>query len=49
MEKDVFNTVVKTAALGLFKLYKSKNKAVKDETQFVIKYLAENLDGRSFT
>ena len=48
-EKDVFNNIVKTAALGLFKLYKSKNKAVREETEFVIKYLAMNLDGRSFT
>ena len=48
-EKEIFNTIVKTAAVGLFKLYKSKNKAVKEETDFVIKYLAENLDGRSFT
>mmetsp|Transcript_26865 Transcript_26865/g.35930 ORF Transcript_26865/g.35930 Transcript_26865/m.35930 type:complete len:93 (+) Transcript_26865:324-602(+) len=49
MEKDIFNTVVKTAAVSLFKLYKSKSKGVREETQFVIKYLAENLDGRSFT
>lgn len=49
MEKDIFNTVVKTSAVGLFKLYKTKTKTVKDETEFVIKYLAENLDGRSFT
>jgi len=41
--------VVKTSAVGLNKNYKSKNKAVRDETENVIKYLAENLDGRSFT
>ena len=41
--------MVKTSAVGLNKNYKSKNKAVRDETENVIKYLAENLDGRSFT
>ena len=49
MEQDVFNNIVKTAAVGLNKHYETKNKQVREETLQVIKYLAENLDGRSFT
>lgn len=49
IDKDIFNTIVKTAAVGLHKQYKSKNKKVREETEEVIKYFAQNLDGRSFT
>jgi len=49
LEKDIFNNVVKTTAVGLNKLYKSKNKQVQEDTLNGIKYLAQNLDGRSFT
>ena len=37
------------SAVGLHKNFKSKNKKVREETEEVIKYLAENLDGQSFT
>ena len=49
IDKEFFNNIVKTAAVGLNKLYKSKSKQVREETYAVIKYLAQNLDGRSFT
>ena len=49
IDRDVFNNIVKMSAVGLHKNFKSKNKKVREETEEVIKYLAENLDGQSFT
>ena len=49
IDKEFYNNVVKVAAVGLKKNYKSKNSTVANQTKQVIKYLAENLDGRSFT
>ena len=49
LERDVYNNIVKEAAVGLHKHYKSKNKKIKEDTEAAVKYLAENLDGRSFT
>ena len=53
MEKDIFNTFVKDAAIGLSKNYKDntnmKKTNSKKNTDEVIKFLASTLDGRSFT